>query len=92
MEYQEEKRKCQNCKKSFIIEPDDFSFYVVRKGIFNAISCGFPLELLFWLLTTMENLIFNFYKLTWFLAVTVKFNICYISSPHSFQKQGTEID
>ena len=22
-----EKRECQNCKKEFVIEPDDFSFY-----------------------------------------------------------------
>src|SRR5665811_950354 len=27
MEYKEEKRICQNCKKDFIIEPDDFGFY-----------------------------------------------------------------
>ena len=27
MEYQEEKKVCQNCKKDFMIEPDDFSFY-----------------------------------------------------------------
>ena len=27
MEYKEETKKCQNCKKDFIIEPDDFSFY-----------------------------------------------------------------
>ena len=27
MEYKEEKRICQNCKKDFIIEPEDFKFY-----------------------------------------------------------------
>ena len=27
MEYREEKKVCQNCKKDFIIEPDDFGFY-----------------------------------------------------------------
>ncbi len=27
MQYQSEKRNCQNCKNDFIIEPDDFSFY-----------------------------------------------------------------
>ena len=27
MEYQSENKNCQNCKKDFIIEPDDFSFY-----------------------------------------------------------------
>ncbi len=27
MEYQEEKRTCQNCKENFTIEPEDFSFY-----------------------------------------------------------------
>ncbi len=27
MEHKSEKRICQNCKKDFIIEPDDFSFY-----------------------------------------------------------------
>ncbi|HAQ02472.1 hypothetical protein A2467_01355 [Candidatus Nomurabacteria bacterium RIFOXYC2_FULL_36_8] len=27
MEHKEEKRNCQNCKKDFTIEPDDFSFY-----------------------------------------------------------------
>ncbi|NVN96858.1 hypothetical protein HXX01_01275 [Candidatus Nomurabacteria bacterium] len=27
MEYKPENRICQNCKKDFIIEPDDFSFY-----------------------------------------------------------------
>src|ERR1035437_9766361 len=27
MVYKEENRICQNCKKDFIIEPDDFSFY-----------------------------------------------------------------
>jgi Zn ribbon nucleic-acid-binding protein len=27
MEYKEEKRICQNCKKDFVIQPDDFSFY-----------------------------------------------------------------
>ncbi len=27
MEHKPEKRICQNCKKDFIIEPDDFSFY-----------------------------------------------------------------
>lgn len=27
MEHEEEKRICQNCRKDFIIEPDDFSFY-----------------------------------------------------------------
>jgi hypothetical protein len=27
MEYKPEKRICQNCKKDFLIEPDDFSFY-----------------------------------------------------------------
>lgn len=27
MDYQSENRICQNCKKDFIIEPDDFSFY-----------------------------------------------------------------
>lgn len=27
MEYKSENRMCQNCKKDFVIEPDDFSFY-----------------------------------------------------------------
>jgi len=27
MEYKEEKRICQNCKKNFVIEPEDFKFY-----------------------------------------------------------------
>jgi hypothetical protein len=27
MEYKTEKRKCANCKKEFVVEPDDFSFY-----------------------------------------------------------------
>jgi DNA-directed RNA polymerase subunit RPC12/RpoP len=27
MDYQAEKKTCQNCKKDFTIEPDDFSFY-----------------------------------------------------------------
>jgi hypothetical protein len=27
MEYKEEKKECQSCKKDFTIEPDDFSFY-----------------------------------------------------------------
>ena len=27
MEHQSENKNCQNCKKDFIIEPDDFSFY-----------------------------------------------------------------
>jgi hypothetical protein len=27
MEYKNENRTCQNCKKDFTIEPDDFSFY-----------------------------------------------------------------
>src|ERR1035437_118745 len=27
MEYNSETKNCQNCKKDFIIEPDDFSFY-----------------------------------------------------------------
>ena len=27
MEYKEEKRICQNCKKDFVIEPEDFNFY-----------------------------------------------------------------
>jgi len=31
MEYKTENRVCQNCKKDFIIEPDDFSFYEKMK-------------------------------------------------------------
>ncbi len=31
MEYQSENRVCQNCKKDFIIEPDDFLFYEKMK-------------------------------------------------------------
>jgi len=31
MEYKEEKKNCQNCKKDFIIEIDDFSFYEKMK-------------------------------------------------------------
>jgi hypothetical protein len=27
MEHKEEKKECQNCNQSFLIEPDDFSFY-----------------------------------------------------------------
>ena len=27
MEHKEEKRICQNCKKDFMIEEDDFNFY-----------------------------------------------------------------
>jgi Zn ribbon nucleic-acid-binding protein len=31
MEYKSETKNCQNCKKDFIIEPDDFSFYEKMK-------------------------------------------------------------
>src|SRR3989344_5506303 len=29
MSMNSEKRKCQNCKQNFVIEPDDFGFYVI---------------------------------------------------------------
>ena len=38
MEYQNEKRICQNCKKDFIIEPDDFGFYE-KIGVFPPKMC-----------------------------------------------------
>jgi hypothetical protein len=31
MEYKKENKTCQNCKKDFVIEPDDFSFYEKMK-------------------------------------------------------------
>ncbi len=31
MEYKQEKRICQNCKKDFTVEPDDFNFYEKMK-------------------------------------------------------------
>ena len=31
MEYQSQTKNCQNCKKDFVIEPDDFSFYEKMK-------------------------------------------------------------
>ncbi len=31
MEYKSENKSCQNCKKDFVIEPDDFSFYEKMK-------------------------------------------------------------
>ncbi|MBI5139474.1 hypothetical protein HZA26_02595, partial [Candidatus Nomurabacteria bacterium] len=36
MAYQQENRICQNCKKDFIIEPDDFGFYEKISNTFGA--------------------------------------------------------
>ena len=48
METKTQIKKCQNCKKDFIIEPDDFSFYEKMKKNGN-----------FWLTTEDALLIRN---------------------------------